>query len=135
SDAAYTWQMTHTLPGSAGVDGRSTNYRGRVPPESIRDRTEVSKGWIEYTKGMQALEAYASLHGIDRASDVFDGLQGVVTTELERQYPAWKAEFENYNLGEWTNNLDKLRLIASDPALKNDPLRPDIAALQNYLDL
>lgn len=136
SSAAYDHQLS-TRSGNSGK-----NQRTKLAPMDILNDTEKSRGWLEYTRGMdqidsllierQAAGGSASLTAA-RNKDLAT-LKRSMTISIGQRLPGWWEDYNTHDDLKNQNTIDGLKAVASSPVFANaDATRPEMPALREYL--
>lgn len=140
SQAAYQWQYRHgSYPGSA-----STYRQNRNPDELIRD-ANLKRGWTEYRKLQDEIDAFKIQNGITSNRDtLLDQYNAVKRTWLDimaQENPDWYAAYMSPDRGKYMRRANVLKeafngtTAESKKWLAQNGNRPVVKAVALYLDV
>jgi hypothetical protein len=115
--------------------GSGENWRNPLTLQQAKD-PEVEEAWIRYIANMDKLDAkmetagLTNLNGSSPAAVQLKGLKEQMITGLEKEYPAWKREKDQFDTGKWEQRMADLKAISSNEQLRN---RPEIQMLASYI--
>lgn len=131
SQGVYANQMTQAL----GYGNQTTSRSKKNPLDALKD-VQAERGWIDYRKGMTALQVELEARGLHSFSQSgardLAALKQQFVEQLSAQNPAWA---DAYGPGREGQAQEFLRYAESD-LLSNKSLakRPDMQALSKYLE-
>lgn len=127
------YRAMQSLKVSEGSD--DTLIDSKTPDERVDD-IAISAGWRQYNKVNDNLMAIATAKGftsIDQSPEL-SVLRQQANAELTEKFPQWAASrgtSSNYE----SEVIDSLRVVAADKRLLNDPGRPEIKLIGEYLQV
>jgi hypothetical protein len=115
--------------------GSTTKFREKQDPYEAIAATQAEKGWIEYNKGMDLLEAQR----ISRGLKSLNSKGGEDLAELKRQFiedlsasnPSWGSVRGKIDTNKVNNFLQFASKVVKDPRVAN---REDINIMKDYLE-
>ena len=115
--------------------GSTKKFREKQDPYEAIAATQAEKGWIEYNKGMDLLEAQR----ISRGLKSLNSKGGEDLAELKRQFiddlsagnPAWASVRGKIDTNKVNNFLQFASDMVKDPRVSS---RPDILVMKDYLE-
>lgn len=129
SPAVYAKQR-----GMSVAPGSTTKFRESQDPYEAIKATNVEKGWIQYNKGMDLIEAQRIARGLKSlnskgAEDLLAAKQQFVA-ELEQENRDWADNRGKIDTNKVVTFLRYAKDVIDDPRVKN---RPDMQSMATYL--
>jgi hypothetical protein len=134
SQAAYQWQYrTGSYPGSA-----NTYRQNRNPAELIRD-ANLKRGWTEYRKIQDVIDAFKIQNGIgsnrDPLLEQYNNAKRQWLDYMSQNNPDWYAAFVSPDRGKYMKRADVLEQALQDKAwMAQNGDRAVVKAVALYLD-
>lgn len=131
--ASYLWEMnTSPIPGDKG------KFRERVSPEEAIRAQDIRKGWIEYNRFMDALDADMELNGVksinSNAGAVYRDIKQEFMDELLANNEPFREEWGQYSIGGWMNSIRAINTILEDEKFMTNYDNETWALMRDYMD-
>lgn len=121
--------------GQSIAPGSTTKFREKQDPYDAIAATQAEKGWIEYNKGMDLLEAQRISRGLkslnSKGGEDLAQLKREFIDELSVSNPAWAGVRGKIDTNKVNNFLQFATDMVKDPRVAS---RPDIKVMKDYLE-
>lgn len=119
----------------AVAPGSTTKFRSKQDPYTAIKETNANKGWIEYNKGMDIIEAERIRRGLkslqSKGAEDLKVAKDRFVAELEGENPDWAEVRGKIDTNKVNNFLKFAAKMVMDPRLEG---RPDIQVMRDYLE-
>ena len=131
--ASYLWQAnTSPIPGDKGT------YRERLSPEEAVKAQDVRKGWIEYNRFNDALDAELEKNNIkslnSSAGQPYRDLKQRFVDDLLANNRSFAEEYGIYEIGGWKNTIRAINSILEDENYMQENDNETWALMRDYMD-
>lgn len=113
--------------------------RERIPAEKAIENSQVSTGWSEYKAGKTYLDSLLIRNGFksysQKGAEQLNQARQDLVAGISQSYPAWGEAFMVTDRGKIPNRIQSFELALKDGKLSQDPMRRDIPALAEYLQV
>lgn len=104
--------------------------------DAIRE-SQVQQGWAGYLKYKGQVDAVLLQSGFrsyqDPGAEAFLNIRNTILAKFETDYPEWAKERGQMDTLKIPNRIKFFEKAIQDPRLQSDPMRFDLAGLDNYL--
>ena len=118
----------------AVAPGSTTKFRSKQDPYEAIKATNAEKGWLEYNKGMDLIEAQRINRGLkslqSRGAEDLLELKKEFVANLENENPDWSAVRGKIDTNKINNFLKFSQKLVADPRVSG---REDIQGMSDYL--